>query len=423
MTTDVQSFSPHLFNHYVGLERLMNGKEAITPIEAAAKDPKFIDAPSTYKRYFGRWQIVWITIKYPFELIASVFFKALSVVLGYLTFLKTARVLSVLSRQMTRDWEQLLVQWDYNYADEKNEASQSLSPLLMPAFNAHQTTSWDLYTLGSLPNSFLTEPRVISMTHRAVNYQLGVKEAMKVFYRNLKEKKDERTDSWGVSPKPLSKEVKNLILKNFSEKYALSPKDALQFLQAAFPEKETGKAIQKLYSLLKQMDIYLEQNCDAIRLLSPQLCKGASLWFINLYLKTEAKFQDPLKHLLSVAEQFKNGVPKQGALLQSLANTDQLLKIKKTDLKELYTSLYELDCNRDSARAKIEKSLNDGVYRLGVLNHSLVYIKKNGSGYLWDPNIGLLATTEKQMFDLILKNYYKPGDRDSHIYFEQYKLT
>lgn len=398
MTTDVQEFSPSLFNHYVGLERLMNGKEALNAIEDAAKDS---NSSSTYRRYFNRWHIVWITIKYPFELITSVFFKALSVVCFHLDFLTPARVLAVLSRQMTRDWEQLIIQWEFN----SNESPQSMSPLLMPAFNAHQTTSWDLYAHGSVSNSFLTEPRVIAMTARAANYQLGVKQAMKVFYREME----------------LTKIEKMRITKDFSEKYAISPKDALQFLQETFPEKG-AKAIPKLYAMLKQMDAYLEQNCSAIQLFSEGLCRGASLWFINLFLKTEAKFQDLNAHLLSVSQQFKTGVPKQGALLQSLQNAEQLVKLKKTDLKELYISLYELDCNRESARAKIE-TLNDGIYRLGVLNHSLVYIKKNGSGYLWDPIKGLLATTEKQMFDLILKHNYNPGDRDSHIYFEQYKLA
>lgn len=399
----VQEFSPYLFNHFYQLEKLMNGQDAISQIESAYKY-----SPSLPCRYFGRWRIIWITIKYPFELIASVVFKVLSAAAFYLDAQKASRFFYVLSRQTTRDWEQLVYQWKFNSKFEVKkdgsllERSFASSPLLVPAFNAHQFTSWDYYAQDPVPLSFLTESRVKEMTSYAANYEHGVKQALKPLAYQTKEEKER-------------------ITKTFQNKYANSPSDALQFLKREFRLNDKDKGIQKVYDMLKRMDVYLEKNFLNIPLFSHQQCRGASLWFIYLYLKTAEKCPDPHKHLFAVAEQFKTGIPKEGALLQSLERVESLLKVEKTSLKDHTISLYELNENRESALIKIQ-SLNQGIYQVGVLDHSLVYIKVGGQGYQWDPEYGLVACSPQQLLNLILFQYYQPSNPDSRIYFDQYRL-
>ncbi len=403
----VKVFSPHLFNHHVGLERQFNDTEAIHAIEAEANAE-----PATYTRHFSRLQIVWITLKYPFELIASVFFRAIAFCLSQIALQKGARIFSVLSKQMKRDWQQIGNQWQFNGGS---------SPLLMPAFNVHQTSSWDVYMHGSIPQSFLIDKDVISMTSYDVNFKHGVKEAMKVFYQQIDKVRRKEGGWFGGSGVGRTKEESARIRNIFAEKYVNSPADAIRFLKHHFAEKGTEKALNKLYDMLKQVDAYLEQNFREIRLYSDGLCRGASLWFIHLYLKTAGKFKDPLQHLLAVSSQFKAGIPKQGALLQSLEKAHRLLKMDRQRLKQHDISLYELDCNREIAERKIA-SIDEGIYRLGVLSHSLVYIKIQGAGYLWDPVIGLLPKNEKQLLTHILERYYQPGNHQSKLYFEKYDL-
>jgi hypothetical protein len=402
----IQEFNPHILNNFYGLERMMSGKEAIAEIEVSSKN-----LPSSNSRYFARWQIVWITLKYPFERILSLFFKAISTIASLLDFQRPARFFYVLSRQMMRDWHQISFQWRFNSKFEVKkdgtleEFAIASSPLLMPAFNAHQISSWDYYTQDPVPLNFLTDSRVKALTAHTDNYEHGIKQALKVFFHHVENR--------------LEKSEKDRIREIFGEKYAHSPQEAFDFLKAEFPQDETEKGIHKFYNVLKAMEAYLEESCLEIPLFSEGLCRGACLWFIFLYFKTQEKFTDPLNHLLSVSEQFKTGVPKQAALLQSLEKS--FIKMEVSSLKNHSISLYELDLDRESALEKIQ-SLNYGIYRIGVLKHSLVYIKVNGMGYQWDPEYGLVAVTEKQLLDLILANYYEPGNSESQVYVEQYKM-
>ncbi|MBS0629095.1 MAG: hypothetical protein JSS30_02580 [Verrucomicrobia bacterium] len=409
---EIKAFSPHLFNHHVGLERQLNGKEEISVIESAAVNPD----PGPASRYFSRWQVVWIIVKHPFELVASIFFKALSFLCNQLAFQKGVRIFSVLSKQMTRDWKQVCLQWHFNLKED--EAS---SELLTPAFNVHQTASWDVYTHGSIAQSFLIDKDVIAMTSHYANYQKGIKQALGVFFQQvekIKAKEKKWYNFW--DPVEIPALEKKRIRKIFADKYLHSSTEAIRFLKHAFPEIAKETAISQIYDVLKQMDAYLQQNCREIRLYSDGLCRGASLWFINLYLKTAAKFSDPVKHLRAVSEQFTMGVPKQGAILQGLETTDRLLKVEMQRLKQHDISLYELECNLKRALKKVE-SLEKGIYRLGVLNHSLVYIKTETGSYIWDPEIGLLAMSDKQLLSYIMRRYYQLGNTQSRIYFEQYQ--
>lgn len=404
---EVQEFNPHIFNNFYGLERMMNGKEAIAEIEVSSKR-----LPTSNSRYFPRWQITWITIKYPFERILSLFFRTISAITYALDLQKTSRFFYVLSRHMMRDWHQITAQWRFNSKFEVKkdgsfeEIACASSTLLVPAFNAHQLSTWDYYAQDPVPLDFLTDSRVTALTSHSSNYELGVKQALKIFFREIKT--------------PIEKKEKDRIRKTFGEKYVHSPQDAFDFLKAEkFPEKEMKKGLHKFYNVLKAMDDYLEERCREIPLFSEGLCRGACLWFIFLYLKTKEKFTDPLNHLLAVSGQFKTGIPKQAALLQSLEKS--FLNFETTTLKNQSISLYELDLDRESALEKLQ-SLNNGIYRMGLLNHSIVYIKVNGMGYQWDPEYGLLAVTEKQLLDLILTDYYQPGNSDSQVYVESYQL-
>ena len=67
------------------------------------------------------------------------------------------------------------------------------------------------------------------------------------------------------------------------------------------------------------MEVRPVENQDKVVLFSDQgLSRGSSIWFINLYLKTRDKYTDQKKLLIALAEEFKTGVPRQAALLNSL---------------------------------------------------------------------------------------------------------
>ena len=405
------TFSHHLLNNPPGLNTFMSGQKSISEIEKLSKNPKFTKTQSDDIPYFGHWQVAWISVKHPFEAIFSVFLSATSYLLNALYFCKSARIVSVLSRQMTRDWDQLSDHW------------RQRKPMLAPAFNAHQTRSWDVYQYGSIPIEHVKNDLIYDLTFQSGVFRKNVKEAIKIFYTQLElSRKGQGWINWARHlPETLSDRGKKKTTQKFSGLYKKNPSAALEFLKKKYPSDHLDIPLHKLYHYLKRMDANLDNQKD-LNLFSPRgVCRGDSLWFVYLYLKTQHLFKIPGQHARAVATQFKSGAPSQAALFQALNRPEVLLDIKKIKQKDHKISLYELDFNKESAHDKI-RTLSEGVYRVGVYHHSIAYIKiSDTKGYVWDPNYGLFPMNGEEMLQMVREHHYKSGDPDSYLYFEKYE--
>ncbi len=406
-------FSPVLLNNFCddpkkGLAGFVSGDRAYE--EISRYSVKNRDLPIVKGPYFGGLRATWITVKSSFESIFSIFCQSIAFVLTGVGLQKQGRIFTVLSSQCMRDWEQLCDQWRFQ------------SPLLVPSFNTHQTATWDLYGLGSIPLKEINDEKVLSMTYKRSEFRAGVEKAMRVFYHHLeKGRHGQGWLSWfRTSGETVSGKEKKQTTLTFTEKYRTDPESAIKFLQTKYLHDDLAKPIQNLYTELMRSDAYVKQ-IDTLELFAPNgNCRGASLWFIRLFFKTQTLFESPHKHLISIANQFKTGIPKEAALLHGFHESEDLLRLKKIDLRDKKITCFELDHDKKSAIEKIT-SLDPGVYRVGAYRHSLVYIKFNETqSYVWNPSFGLFEMEGKELLDMILRYHYKPGDPDSHIYFHSY---
>ena len=115
-------------------------------------------------------------------------------------------------------------------------------------------------------------------------------------------------------------------------------------------------------------------------------------------------------------------IPSEGGLLHALQMDEGFLNMVKTPCEGQKIPLYELDREQKRAKTKID-SLPQGIYRMGVYHHSLVYCKVDeNTGYLWDSagHKGLFSIEPGKLLDIVLEKYYVKSHPDSHIYFEEF---
>ncbi|NGX37890.1 MAG: hypothetical protein K1000chlam2_01058 [Chlamydiae bacterium] len=433
------TFSLQLLNNPPGLKTFMSGQKPISEIEKLSKNPKFAQIPNDNAPYFGRWQVVWILVKFPFEANFFVFLSAISYLLNALNCCKSARIVSVLSRQMIRDFDQLTTQWNRR------------KPMLAPSINSHQTRSWDVYQYKSFPIKNVKNDLIYSLTAQGGIFQGEMKLVHVFLYPFLKS--PSRWQGW-VKWIPLLSSISELLcnlnhikfmqevnkdlfaplefldreqkktMQEFSGLYKKNPSAAFEFLKKKGPSDRFDIFLNQLDPHLKNIRANLDKldNPKDLNLFFPGgVCRGSSTWFVYLYLKTQPLFKIPGQHARAVATQFKSGAPSQAALSQALYRPEVLLDIKNIEQKDHKISCHELDCNKESAREKI-RTLSEGIYRVGVHKHSIVYIKiSDTKGYVWDPNDGLFPMTGEEMFQMVRKDYHKSGDPDSKIKFEKFE--
>ena len=296
---------------------------------------------------------------------------------------------------MLRGWHQLSSQWEY---EEK---------LLVPAFNMHQLSSYDFYRHSPMPLKKIEDQKVLQMTKTTEIQKRGIKLGFRKFFQSIeKQTKNSSYQRLFSLIYTITPEEKDKIKRTFTRLYnekgftvaaqMLRDRKIGQTLQSKKGYlKSLEKGIQKLYESISSMSYYSKLIFglgDEVSFYHDEgVCRGASLWFIHLYLKSQKYFKNPKAHLIALAEEFKTGIPKQGAILQSFFDTKPILQWKKTEVKEAKISLYELDEDIKSAYKKTA-SLTPGIYMVAVKKHAFVYVKTKNSGeYLWDPNIGLLS--------------------------------
>jgi hypothetical protein len=147
------------------------------------------------------------------------------------------------------------------------------------------------------------------------------------------------------------------------------------------------------------------------------VCRGMSLWFVHLYLKTKLRFRDTEQHLRAVGEQFKDGAPVQAALLQSLQPqpAHELLHLK-TQESQIAT--------RGQTEDQILSQLQahpPGVYGVYTSCHQVVYIKVDSSRqFLFDANRGTLKLVSPHLFKQAMEGYLRSHNSTLPLIVDRY---
>ncbi len=101
------------------------------------------------------------------------------------------------------------------------------------------------------------------------------------------------------------------------------------------------------------------------------VCRGISDWFCYLYLMTAESFDDPIAHLQAVSEQFKEGAPREAALLHSFNASEALLDLHAAEYRG--------------------EPLPCGIYAVNLERHRMNYIKCGQElHFLFNPEGGLI---------------------------------
>lgn len=356
----------------------------LSEVEAFFRAPHF--APEQRKIVSSSWALLTIPPALSFYL----FFRAISFLTHYLYLAGLSHTFRVLSDQSVRIPSLFFTQLEYR------------SQLLMPAYNVEKIGSY----LLRLPSPIAVDAIKLAPLKKG-SFAEGIKkesigESIEAFLYILNQG---RFFSIG------NKEALSKKFGETAERESLAT--ALRELKNEFSTyKHFNRAISNCAFNLQKRESDLPETVSFYS--SGGVCRGASIWFISLLL------HHPEKKVEEVASLFQNGVPAEGLFLQAFNDLTSLLKIKGESLSSHFISEFELSHEPEMAREKVS-SLPPGIYRVGCMRHSLVYIKVDGKkDFLWDPNVGLLKSSCLLLLCHVRSSYYKRGDYRSILYFERY---
>jgi hypothetical protein len=147
-------------------------------------------------------------------------------------------------------------------------------------------------------------------------------------------------------------------------------------------EKSKDLIGTKRESLPKDIEYHTYKTYDKKLDIKIGICRGISLTFAELYLKTLKTF--PVEdHLKKVANLFKDGAPEVAGIKQPFAR----LKTDLFDKRIIYLSDFDFHFEES---VEILKKMNDGVYEIIFNRHSIALIKEKNILYVFDSNYGLL---------------------------------
>lgn len=145
------------------------------------------------------------------------------------------------------------------------------------------------------------------------------------------------------------------------------------------------------------------------------MCRGASDWFISLYLqaKEENPDIDTEKLVVALGNRFKYGLRSAPALLQNVLSSN----LRKAATNVHYSGVdLHLTENRDE---NLINQLEDGIFMVQFATHACVLIKDKKNYYFFDINEGVSKFVSfGQLFDRSLHPYMKD---DSNSIFQSVK--
>lgn len=377
-------FSIDLFNHPPQLDRFMSGEDQLNSILKISNDPNALKRPTKDSLYFGRWSVAWIYVKSPFEWILGCFTKAIALLTGFVGATRLSHYFTLLTDHLGRDSEQLSDQWRYN------------ENLLVPSINNPQLGAWDIYRYGNIPIDKIKNENLLNYTFFRDYCDTVVNTLLKKV---------------GVDVDP--PEIKEAFFKLM---LAEKTEEAIQLLLKEYPHPDGEEVVRtEIKALFNEKTLPLLNQVEFFR--PRKLCKGSTLWFIHLFMKSRGYFDNVEHHAMAVAEQLRKGVPSQGILLQALSDVTNLLHRNTTRLEGHTVAT---DCSRSDALQKVE-TLPPGLYKVNVYNHAFAYIKtEEEKGYIFNPNFGLLHLNSEEMLDMVYAYHYNKDNSSEALSFDQY---
>lgn len=143
------------------------------------------------------------------------------------------------------------------------------------------------------------------------------------------------------------------------------------------------------------------------------ICRGASLWFIRQYFKTQDLFTNSDDHIRAVGSLFSSGCSREANLIQTLCMMDlRLLQLREAGEMSIPTEPTHQE--RIQKLTNVFQDLLPGVYKCNTPRHVFTYIAKaDGTGYLFDPNKGTIAIQTPENFQILaalILDYYNEMD-------------
>ncbi|NGX40006.1 MAG: hypothetical protein KR126chlam1_01346 [Chlamydiae bacterium] len=143
----------------------------------------------------------------------------------------------------------------------------------------------------------------------------------------------------------------------------------------------------------KIQSVVLREKIDFFR---PQgLCRGAIVWFNHLFDQMRQRedlvqqYPSLESKLLAIAHLFKEGVPRQGALLH-VFKADEGALLGYNWAKEASFTPQELTHSCGAVKKQLD-GIQDGTYAIFFQEHGVSYFKQGAKQYIWDPNSGLIT--------------------------------
>ncbi len=133
-----------IFDNYFSLKAYLGGHDEMRQVAEYAHQPQH----KAGELYFGRWQVLWITVKAPFEYLISYVLSAIASILECMGTPTYARMFVVLSKQILRDQHHLEMQMRYG------------ERLLVPAVNYYQTYCCEVYLNEDYPYSKIHDEKI-----------------------------------------------------------------------------------------------------------------------------------------------------------------------------------------------------------------------------------------------------------------------
>lgn len=168
------------------------------------------------------------------------------------------------------------------------------------------------------------------------------------------------------------------------------------------PGQLYGNVLQQMHPNPDGFDFMVENG----------ICQGMGDWYMYLFNKTFNPAANPRAHLMALAEQYSQGATRQASVLHSI----YFWKTSYLNLQFEHERV--LTQHGDMGAERIEQNVRDlgpGAYAIYTVHHRMNYFKySDGTGFLLEPNKGLIAVTP-QDFAAIALEHHHPDDARSNI--------
>lgn len=307
---------------YSKFKNFLSDEKEIQEIQKEAENER----DYTPRLYYNRWQVCWITLNYPLDLLLESIFEMLADLFECFGCTKCHRFFKILSMHQMREWKYLKAQEKYG---EK---------FLAPSTSLHQVTTCRFYGNEPIKKEEVQDAQVRRFAFDVT--EQDVQESTESLSQPIRTDKKRILDCF----RTMENGFYGVGLFNHRFNY-IKVSDSVGFVwdvasHGGISVSGDNQA-ELLFNLLEEItdehparpiSTSLLSHITHLPLYHPLgICRGASQWFMNLYLKTAHLFKDPRNHFVAICKQFQTGSSEKAALLQTLDDatiSQQILGIK-----------------------------------------------------------------------------------------------